>query len=147
MLQNKAIRFILNLRGICSISEAKAGLKIDSLESRRYASRTRSLANIMSHPEYHGALFDDLSSMFSLTDAEHVHVTRSISNSLPRSVTTNTNLFYNSFLPRTARELRLSQLVGGACFNSEDLHFLFRGLEVLYDTYIIFIMNKINGNQ
>ena len=108
MLQNKAIRFILNLRGICSISEAKADLKIDSLESRRYASRTRSLANIMSHPEYHGALFDDLSSMFSLTDAEHVHVTRSISNSLPRSVTTNTNLFYNSFLPRTARELRLS---------------------------------------
>jgi hypothetical protein len=48
MVQNKAIRFIiLDLKGICSISEAREQLQLETLESRHRKARISLLMKIV----------------------------------------------------------------------------------------------------
>ena len=107
MIQNKAIRFILNLKGICSITAARAELQIDTLEVRRLKNRTRTFNTIIANRDMHTLLYNDIQFMLHNVDVPAC-TTRSMSNSVPRSIFTRTNTFYYSFLPRTARDIRLS---------------------------------------
>lgn len=102
MVQNKAVRFIKNLKGIVSVTVARESLGLELLESRRKTSRINLLTTILGSD---GHSF--LSNEFSDLMVSHVYGTRSSSKGLPRPVHTNLNLFYHSFIPRTARDLRL----------------------------------------
>lgn len=106
MIQNKAICFILNLRGICSITAARAELQIDTLEDRRFKNRTRTFNTIIANRDIHNLLYNDIQFMLHNVNVPAC-TTRSMSNSVPRSIFTRTNAFHYSFLPRTARDTRL----------------------------------------
>lgn len=108
MVQHRAIRFILNLKGIVSITEGREKLQLETLEERRLRSRKHTLMKILSNADIHSLLSNDLTNMMSVTrNVTSACTTRSQSNTLPLSLYTRTNVFYNSFLPRTARDLRL----------------------------------------
>jgi hypothetical protein len=106
-LQNKAARFILNLRGRCSISEAKDSLGLENLEDRRKALRIKMLHKILVNSDVHTSFneLNDFAQRFFMLDRPE---TRCKTKGLPLAVPANSNRFLNSFLPRTARELRLA---------------------------------------
>ena len=61
MIQNRATRFIFNIKGReTSISETKKPHNISTLESRRKNSRARTLLRIIEHDNLHPSLSDVL---------------------------------------------------------------------------------------
>jgi len=102
MLQNKAVRFIFNIKGRDeSITLVKEKHHIQSLSKRRKDSRILTLISILSHEELHPSLSRDLMAMKS----NDLNVTTRSSSFNP--IAANTTTFLNSFIPRTTRELRL----------------------------------------
>jgi hypothetical protein len=105
MVQNRAVRFVCDLRGICSVSEARAEIELESLEERRRNQRKKFLLNLLAGENCHPALdsaFPELEAVSSLFCS-----TRSAASGMPSAVTCNSTVFHQSFLPRTSRELRL----------------------------------------
>ena len=102
MVQNKAIRFILNLKGRCSISEARENLGLPTLESRRMHQRIKMLHYIIEQSDQLSS-FSELKSIINLwfSSTNNTHETRSQSQGQPIAIFTNTNIFYHSFVPRT----------------------------------------------
>ena len=102
-IQSKAIRFISNIQGRdTSITAARKKLKLPILEKRRRDARYSLLIHILANE----TLFPSLISFYDSSLPDHHHTTRSSTTSTPLAVSCNTNIFLNSFLPRTARELR-----------------------------------------
>jgi len=108
MVQHRAIRFILNLRGICSITEARAELNLDTLEERRRGSRKNLFLRIMAGDNEHPALaqcFPEL--CFNAHGEVGVFCnTRAATNRDPIAIQCRSTALLNSFIPRTSRELR-----------------------------------------
>lgn len=105
VLQNKAVRFILNLKGIQSMTAARDKLKLSTLESRRKASRLKLLMLFLSNNDICSNISESYDNLTTCSSA----LTRQMSNYVPRSLTTNLNVYHNSFLPRTIRDLRLPE--------------------------------------
>ena len=105
LVQNQAIRFIADLKGTRGISEAMEKLGIVPLQQRRQQQRMRLLMRILSKEEDHPALVDSYNELINIPT--NFIQTRSQSQGLPTRLQTNSSLFYNSFLPKTIRELKL----------------------------------------
>jgi hypothetical protein len=106
MVQHKAVRYILGLKGICSISDSMEKLELSTLEERRSINRKKTLVHLIEDSDRHKALmhfYDNL--VFNEGSIQ----TRSCRMALPKAPRTNTGVFHNSFLPKTMRELRLSR--------------------------------------
>ena len=107
MVQNRATRFVANLKGRDSVSNACGKLGLQSLESRRRNQRIALLMKILSHESKHNVLasaYDEIT-----TDRKDTTIiTRAAARGEPTSIIyAMTRLFHNSFLPRTVRDLRL----------------------------------------
>ena len=101
IFQNKAFRFIFNLKGRVSFTVLRETHCLPTLESRRQDKRISTFCKILDTPSLHPALT-------SFTDQMSSH--RSTLNT--RSTALNpvyckTSCFHNSFMPRTARDIRL----------------------------------------
>ena len=106
LFQNKAIRFILDLKGICSISDARNLLEIETLSERRKTARTSLLMKIISGDSESTAIIREC--FTDLVTNQHDHFTRLSQSSVPFTLQSNLLPFHNSFVPRTTRDLRLS---------------------------------------
>jgi len=106
-VQNKAVRFVLKLRGICSITNSREQLGLATLKDRRYRQRIKTYDFVMGQSGSHKS-FDELNSLIDLCFPDKLHTTRSVSHGCPIALSANTNIFHQSFIPRTTRELRLS---------------------------------------
>lgn len=105
VLQNKAIRFIFNIKGRDeSMTEIRADNDIDSLECRRAESRVKTLLSIFSNESLHPTLFNTLNPM---RETGLSVSTRLRSNASLNPLPCRTNKYLHSFIPRTTRELRL----------------------------------------
>lgn len=103
-IQNKAIRFIGSLKGRdVSITENKKKFNIETLEVRRKSGRVALLMKILEHP----TLFSNLNDFYNSMLPSHPQNTRSHASHSTVALSINTNIFRQSFLPRTTRELRL----------------------------------------
>ena len=91
MVQHKAVRYILNLKGICSISESIKELGLNTLEERRLKTRKGSLMHFLEDRERHTVL----SKYFYQLSFCGIN-TRSCTNSKPKASRTNTVAFHNS---------------------------------------------------
>jgi len=101
VFQNKAVRFIYNIKGREeSMTDVKRMNNIKTLEWRRQKSRFSTIHSILRNEALHPSLCSLLTTMKS--------------NKLSMSTRTNafnpsyikTNMYLNSFIPRTTRELR-----------------------------------------
>ncbi|XP_067932804.1 uncharacterized protein [Watersipora subatra] len=104
LVQNDAIRFISNMRERGkSVSEARNQLGIKSLKDRRKSHRLCLLIRTFQNEEKHYSLseaYDEINQ-----DRENITITtRRASRGELNSVTTN--IYHNSFLPRTIRDIR-----------------------------------------
>ena len=104
MVQNQAVRFILNLKGRDSVSEAAEKLALSSLEARRKNQRFSLLMRILAVGDKHTALS---TSYDHLMNQKRVSMqTRAQAKGLPPTLYARNSLYYNSFLPRTIRDLK-----------------------------------------
>ena len=65
MIQNKAVRFISNIKGRGSLSEAREQLHLDTLVNRRKKIRHHRLLRLLSNEEHHRLLVNDYDKLFS----------------------------------------------------------------------------------
>ena len=105
-VQNQAVRFIAGLKGTRGIGEAMAKLGLPSLQQRRKQQRLQLLMRILSREDTHPALIESYDELMRPPD--NFIQTRAQYHGHPTSMQTNSNLYYNSFLPKTVRELRES---------------------------------------
>jgi hypothetical protein len=107
-IQNRAIRFICSLKGVCSISSAREGIALETLEERRKKKRKALLCNIVggrAHPAIQSCFPDLIDNVFFRATPHH---TRSFAKSSATAFFCNYSFYLNSFVPRTTRELRLA---------------------------------------
>jgi hypothetical protein len=108
MLQNRAVRFIANLKGRDSVTDARNKLNLHTLEDRRKNHRVSLLMKILSNESQNNALasaYDEL-----VNDRINVSMTtRAAARNQPTSIYASSRLLYNSFLLRTIRDLRISK--------------------------------------
>ena len=105
MTQHRAVRFINCPRGRESITEACSQLGLQTLQQRRRDHRISLLMKILQNEERHNNLalaYDELS-----VDRQGMSMTtRSATRGEPTSVHATTQIYHNSFLPRTIRDTR-----------------------------------------
>ena len=107
MIQNRAVRFIKNLKGRESVTDARDQLGLSSLQDRRKNHRVSLLMKILSNESQHtlATAYDEL-----LNDRKGTTVTtRAASRGEPTSISACKRLFHESFLPRTIRDMRIGQ--------------------------------------
>ena len=106
MVQNQAIRFIMNIKGLKdSITVAREQLELETLQDRRKKLIMSLLMRILSKEECHkslSAMYDEL-----MNDRENTTIiTHAILRGERTSISTTTSIYHNSFLPSTVRDLR-----------------------------------------
>lgn len=105
VFQNKVLRYTFNIRGRdTSMTKIKATHQIPLLEIRRSSIRAKTFLNILENNQLHPYLDSVINKM--LTNNLNV-TTRSQSC---RPTYCNTTLYFNSFIQRTARDLRLGNI-------------------------------------
>ena len=103
MVQHWALRFICNLKGICSIEEARKSVELDTLEERRRASRRQLFLRILAGENVH----ESLSRCFpGLVATVQGCQTRASLAEMPQAFSANYDGYLHSFIPRTSREIR-----------------------------------------
>lgn len=101
----KAVRFVASLRGRQSVTDAMKDLEMKSLEDKRKACRLRLMMSITR--EDYLPLTSAFNDIMDNIDRQCIQIqTRASSQRIPNSITTNTSLYHNSFLPRTVREFK-----------------------------------------
>ena len=105
LIQNKAIRFIANLRGRDdSVSVTRKRLKLEGLEERRKNHRLCLLTGILQAEEQHNTLLKNYEEAMGNRQPETMN-TRAATRE-PRSISTSKNAYHTNFLPRTIHDLR-----------------------------------------
>ena len=105
VLQNKAVRFIYNIKGRdVSMTSIKEANSIQTLQKRRETRRHNTFVHILQYDEKFPNLRLTLDKMQANT-----HINTRGSSLLP--LTCNTNMYLNSFLPRTSREIRTGSTI------------------------------------
>jgi hypothetical protein len=104
VFQNKAVRFIYNIRGReTSMTEIKCKQNICTLAKRRKEIRQNTFMTILEYDHLHPTLSSTLNSMLTANST----LTVSTRNQSLNPVYCRTNTLLNSFIMRTARDLRL----------------------------------------
>ena len=107
MVQNNAIRFISQIKGRDSVSDARNQLNMKSFADRRKEHRLSLLLKILADDHRQGTLASAYDSAVN-TRTNSAIQTRAASQGEPTSVLTTKTKYHNSFLPRTIRDLKLS---------------------------------------
>lgn len=105
MVQHNAVRFICNLKGRDSVSEAVESLGLETLGKRREKGRHSLLHRILSNEQSHNALVTSYEELMNARSAM-APSTRSAARGDPPTIFAKTSAYYNSFLPKTVRELK-----------------------------------------
>ena len=105
-IQSKAARFISNLKGCESITEAKALLGLIPLADRRKNHRVSLLMRILQDDQHHGTLASGYDEIVN-DHASSTMVTRAASRGVPISIGSPTKYYHGSFLPRTIRDMKI----------------------------------------
>ena len=106
MVQNSAIRFISKLKGRESITMARENLQIETLAERRTKIRHSLLLRLLSKEENHNTLISSYDELMN-ERSSNIAVTRAAARSEPPTIYAKKNIYHNSFLPKTVRELKL----------------------------------------
>lgn len=107
-VQSKAVRFIGNVHGRESVTKAREELELKTLEERRATHRFSLVMRVMRDDTNHHALseaYDEL--MNSGSGIEDTVTTRSKARGEPSTIYAANAIYYNSFLPRAVRELKV----------------------------------------
>lgn len=104
MLQNKAVRFILNIKGRSGVTDGKIELGLEPLADRRKDQRMKMFSKILQESENpsYNELYSFVNNCFKYSE----HNTRLQSRGMPVALHSFTSVNFNSFIPRTGRELR-----------------------------------------
>ena len=105
LLQNKAIRFVKNIKGRSSVSDARSQLQ--SLQDRRKSHRLSLLMRVLSDDTKHQAFasaYEELKNSRKPTTVS----TRAARRGEPTSIFASIQAYYNSFFPCTVRDLKLN---------------------------------------
>ena len=105
MIQNKAVRFISNIKGRESVTEAREKLCLDTLVNRRKKIRHNLLLRLLSNEEHHRLLVNDYDELCS-DNPDNTPTTRAMARGVPPTIYAKTSAYYNSFLPKTVREIK-----------------------------------------
>ena len=105
MVQHNAIRFICQLKGRESITEARNNLQLDTLADRRTKIRHALLMRILSKEENHESLSSSYDELMSVKP-DNIPNTRAATRGDPPTIYAKTSAYHNSFLPKTVRELK-----------------------------------------
>ena len=85
--------FIVGLRGVASVTEAREKLGLELLVERRKAACISLLMNIIGN-DRHSSLMDCFD---SLSKESHLHYTRLAASNNPCALSTNKTFYFNSF--------------------------------------------------
>jgi len=105
-VQKKAIRYIKNIKGRHGLTEAQTQLQLQTLKERRKAHRISLLMRILSDENKHSTLssaYDEITNDRNNTTM----TTRSATRGEPTSIYASSQVYFNSFLPRSVRDLRI----------------------------------------
>ena len=105
MVQNQRMRMICGLKARRGVTEAKEKLELQPLDVRRRNSLVKLLLKILSKEDVHPVLIESYNDIINQNQTSAQ--TRAQTHEKPQSITTNTNSFHNSFLPRTIRDLKI----------------------------------------
>lgn len=108
MVQNRAVRFIKNLKGRESVTDARLKLGLPSLQDRRKTHRLSLLMRILSDEERHDVLASAYDEIIDNRNKMTI-TTRAATRGEPTAIYASSQLYHNSFIPRTIRDLRLGQ--------------------------------------
>ena len=104
MIIYKAVRFISNIKGRERVTEARKKLCLDTLVNRRKKIRHNLLLRLLSNEEHHRLLVNDYDKLCS-DNPDNTPTTRAMARGVPPIVYAKTSACYNSFLPKTVREI------------------------------------------
>ena len=105
-VQKQAVRFVKNIRGRHGVADALSKLELSTLKDRRLNHRIALLLRILSNEKVNQSLSAAYDEIVNNQEGTTV-VTRAASKGQPRSVYASSPLYYNSFLPKTIRDLRI----------------------------------------
>lgn len=106
LVQNKAVRFIKNIKGRRGVTEARTSLGIQTLQERRKAHRISLLMRILSDQNKHDTLSADYDEIVNCR-SQATMKTRAAERGEPTSIQASSAVYHNSFLPRSIRDLRI----------------------------------------
>ena len=104
LVQNKAVRFIGNIRGRSGVTVKKEALGLDILSLRRKTQRLRMFHVIRGSPD---ESLQELNDFIDRCFNNHNHNTRSQTHGVPTAVFTNSRVCFNSFVIRAGRDMRI----------------------------------------
>ena len=104
-VQSRAVRFISNLKGRESVSEAKCKLGLKTLADRRKHHRIWLLLKILKDKERHNALLESYDEIVNNRPCTHM-TTRAASKGNLNSIYAASKVYHDSFLLRTIRDIR-----------------------------------------
>ena len=107
LVQNRAIRFIKNMKGRHGVTEARDQLELKSLKDRRKSHRLSLLMRILSDNTKHQALASEYEELVN-SRSQTTMITRAAQRGEPNSIYASSQTYFNSFLPRSVRDLRLA---------------------------------------
>jgi hypothetical protein len=105
-VQSQAVRFIKNIKGRRGVTEARTQLQLKLLRDRRQSHRLSLLLRILSDETRHQTLASAYEELVNSRN-QTAMVTRAAARGEPTSIYASSQTFYNSFLPRSVRDLRL----------------------------------------
>ena len=105
MVQHNAVRFISKLKGRDSITSALESLNLETLAVRRGKTRRSLLLKLLANEENHNSLINAYEDLMD-TRPMNMPTTRAAARGDPCTIYAKTSACHNSFLPRTARELK-----------------------------------------
>ena len=105
MVHRRAVRFISNLRGREGVTSEREALGLELWQNRRKDARVKLLLKILSG-NTNSHLVDNFNNITSQQTALHSHVTRSVTSTKPLAIKATKQVYFNSFLPKTLRDLR-----------------------------------------
>ena len=100
-VQSKAVRFICDLRGVVSVTEARERIGLETLGDRRKNARVKLLMKILTN-DAHDSLIQDFNNITARQTDLHQYDTRSARCSAPLAFYSNTNTFYKFYTKNIA---------------------------------------------
>ena len=107
LLQNRAIRFVKNIKGHSSVSEAHNQLQ--SPQDRRKSHKLSLLMRVLSDDTKHQTLASAYEELTNNKKPTRVSI-RAARRGEPTSTFASSRAYYNSSLPRSERNLKLNKL-------------------------------------
>ena len=104
MVKNGVIRFICELKGRDSVTEALEKLDVQTLGERRKTSWRNLLLRFLSSEENHCPLIDSYDERVTIKSS--IPVTQAVDRSDPPTIYAKISVYHNSFLLKTVREFK-----------------------------------------